>query len=59
MEKGTQKILNNGKTLIYDKEYVLDAKQSEILANGKSIDYIDYYIYNLSLPTNNITIKFN
>ena len=42
-----------------NKDYKFDAEPSEILVNGKKVNYTDYYVYNLTLQINNITIKFN
>ena len=62
---GTRQILNNKTIQIYDsltqrnRNYRFDYNPSEILVNGVIIDYIDYYIYNLTEEENNITLKFN
>ena len=61
----TQQILNNENITLYEyssksyKYYTFDTKPSEIRVNGNKINEIDYYVYNLSLEENNITIKFN
>ena len=54
----TQQILNN-KSINLGRIYTFGTKPSEIIVNGEKINKIDYYIYNLSLEINNITIKFN
>ena len=61
-------------TLISDTEIILTIKgtnrqqilntafnkyPSEILINGNKTDIIDYYVYNLTLEENNITVRFN
>ena len=60
----TQPILNNEIIEISDlnvkyHNYTFNETPSEILVNGNKIDIIDYYVYNLTLDENNITIKFN
>ena len=60
----TQPILNK-KTIelsdLYVKyhNYTFNETPSEILVNGNKINIIDFYVYNLTLDENNITIKFN
>ena len=41
------------------QNYTFNITPSEILVNGEEINYIDFYVYNLTLEINNITIKFN
>ena len=61
----TQQILNNKEVGIksrYDNEieyYIFNTAPSEILINGNKTDIIDFYVYNLILEENNITIRFN
>ena len=60
----TQQILNNSTIKITDSNdilnnYVFNELPSEILVNGNRINTIDFYVYNLTLDENNITIKFN
>ena len=60
----TQPILNNEIIQLSDlnvnyHNYTFNETPSEILVNGKKVDIIDYYVYNLTLDENNITIKFN
>ena len=60
--KNTQKILNNESIELCAsscKYYAFNSIPSEIIINGNKANYIDYYVYNLSLEINNITIKFN
>ena len=63
--KGTQQILNDKVIQFYEPDYnrsenytFLDLP-SEIFVNKNKINYIDYYVYNLSSEVNNITLKFN
>ena len=61
--KGNQPILNN-KTIIFSQlndgiNYKYNDSPSEIFINGKRINKIDFYIYNLESEENNILIKFN
>ena len=58
---GTQPILNN-KNIIFganSENLKFEAKPSKILVNGEEQNYIDFYVYNLTLQTNEIKIKFN
>ena len=60
----TQPILNNKIITLSDlyvqyHNYTFNETPSEILVNGNKINIIDYYVYNLTLDENNITIKFN
>ena len=60
----TQPILNNQIIELSDlnikhHNYSFNEAPSEILVNGNKVDIIDYYVYNLTLDENNITIKFN
>jgi len=60
----TQPILNNEIIELSDlnvkyHNYTFNETPSEILVNGNKVDIIDYYVYNLTLDENNITIKFN
>ena len=60
----TQPILNDKAIELSDlnakyHNYTFNEIPSEILVNGNKIDIIDYYVYNLTLDENNITIKFN
>ena len=63
--KGTRQIINDKAIEIYDsisnrkKNYRFNYMPSEILVNGESVDYIGYYVYNLTEEENNITIKFD
>ena len=62
---GTQRILNNESIALYEftlgryKNFSFNTKPTEILVNGNKIDIIDFYVYNLTLEENNITIRFN
>ena len=64
---GTQQILNNNnnKTDLFNfevwdyQDYYFAYSPSEILVNGKKTDIVDFYVYNLTLEENNITIRFN
>ena len=60
----TQPILNNEIIQLSDlnvnyHNYTFNETPSEILVNGNKVNIIDYYVYNLTLDENNITIKFN
>ena len=63
--RNTQKIINNNTYYYYDRilgypYYTqFDTKPSEILVNGQKIDKNDFYVENLTLYKNNITIRFN
>ena len=62
--KDTQKILNNDLISLYYSsqktvQYQFDTLPSEILINGEKTNSIGFYVYNLSLEENNITIRFN
>ena len=63
--KGTQQILNNKSIPLWNykihgnKNYIFNNKPSEILVNGKRANKIDFYVYNLILEENNISIRFN
>ena len=62
---GNQPILNNKTILLYDlitesdKNYSFNELPSEILVNGNNVDKIDFYVYNLTLDENYITIRYN
>ena len=62
---GNQPILNNKTIKLWDrasskhKNYIFNDKPSEIFVNGNKINKIDFYVYNLTLKENNITIRFN
>ena len=61
----TQQILNNKNSEIFDYgnnwklNYLFNDFPSEILVNGNKIDIIDFYVHDLKLEENNITIRFN
>ena len=60
----TQPILNSQIIELSDlnvkyHNYTFNETPSEILVNGNKVNIIDYYVYNLTLDENNITIKFN
>ena len=63
--KGTQQILNNYNVSIRNsvlskyQDYIFNILPSEIFVNGKKIDLIDFYVYNLTLEENIIKIRFN
>ena len=63
--KGTQQILNNynvsirNSVLSKNQNYTFNILPSEIFVNGKKIDLIDFYVYNLTLEENIIKIRFN
>ena len=63
--KGNQPILNNQSIQLWDsisqtnKSYTFNELPSEIFVNGDRINTIDFYLYNLTLNENKITIKFN
>ena len=61
----TQQILNNKNSEIYEygnevvNYYIFNDTPSEILVNGNKIDIIDFYVHDLILEENFITIRFN
>ena len=63
--KGNQPILNNQTIRLYDslldkyKNYIFNEIPSEVFINGNRTNKIDFYVYNLILEENIITIKFN
>ena len=63
MGNDTQQILNTETVILGEGDlapnYTFNITPSEILVNGEKVNYIDYYVYNLTLEINNITIKFN
>ena len=62
---GKQQILSNKGFQIKNntsgkrQRYVYTTLPSEIFVNGKPINKIDYFVYNLTNEENEITIKFN
>ena len=56
---GIQPILNNKTIKLSREEFIFGTKPSKIFVNGEEQSFIDFYVYNLTLHTNEIKIYFN